>query len=220
LEVFYCEDLFTGDHAPELLRRFAETDAALLPVAAEVMDSLSQRDTSQGIAASFALPETGLESIELSGDSLLLVLDRLRDPGNVGTLLRTADAAGAAAVVLLTPGVDLYDPKTVRASMGSLFNLPVVLHDDPAELFAWIRVQGLRVVGADAARGTTWTAMHWPAAAALLLGNEAQGVSDDLVAEVDDWVALPLYGRAESLNVAVAGGVLMYAWAAVHRQMV
>ncbi len=216
LEVFYCEDLFTGEHAPDLLTRFEQSSAALVPVSAEVMGSLSQRDTPQGIVASFALPETALDSIDLADDSLLLVLDRLRDPGNVGTLICTADAAGAAGVVLLTPSVDLYDPKTLRGSMGSLFNLPVIAQDDPETLFDWIKTRELRLIGADAARGTAWSGFAWPAGAALVLGNEAQGVSDDVAARIENWVALPLYGRAESLNVAVAGGILMYAWAAAH----
>jgi TrmH family RNA methyltransferase len=217
LEVFYCEALFSGDHAPQVLRRFAATDAALVQVSAEVLQSLSPRDSPQGLIASFALPEPSLASIHLGGNALLLVLDRLRDPGNVGTLLRTADAAGAAAVILLGPSVDPYDPKTLRASMGSLFNLPVLTHDDPGNLFRWIATQGLSVIGADATRGTVWTGMQWPGAVALVLGNEAQGVSEDVAAHISEWVALPLYGRAESLNVAVAGGILMYAWAAAPR---
>ena len=102
LECFYCEADFTGSSAPDLLTRFDQAGAALIPVSAEVIQSLSQRDTSQGLAASFALPETNLELITLAPNSLVLVLDRLRDPGNLGTLLRTADAVGAGAALLLS----------------------------------------------------------------------------------------------------------------------
>jgi TrmH family RNA methyltransferase len=217
LEIFFCPDLFRGETAPALLERFAQTDAALVEVSPEVLASLSDRDTSQGLFAVFSLPQAGLESLPRLAGRLALVLDRLRDPGNVGTLLRTADAAGAGAVILLTPGVDLYDPRTVRASMGSLFNLPAIQTPDTAGLFRWLADSGLRVLGADAARGRRWTDIDWHGGMALVLGNEAQGLADDLSARISEWAALPVYGKADSLNVAVAGGILMYAWAAVNQ---
>lgn len=217
LEVFYAPDLFAGETAPNLLKRFKQSAAHIIEVSAEVMRALSERDTPQGIFATFKLPDAGLESLVLSGDELVIVLDHLRDPGNVGTMLRTADAAGAGAVVMLTPGVDLYDPKTVRASMGSLFNLPVMQTDDAASLFEFLTNIGMRVIGADAARGQVWTQVTWRGGAALVLGNEAQGVSADLEPHITDWAALPIYGKADSLNVAVAGGILMYAWVSANR---
>lgn len=216
-EVFYCEDLFAGETAPALLQRFRQTPADVIAVSAEVLRALSERDTPQGLFATFQLPDTGLDTVLLRGDELVIVLGRLRDPGNVGTILRTADAVGAGAVLLLTPGVDLFDPKTVRASMGSLFNLPVAQTGDAARLFARLSAAGLRVIGADSARGQLWTQVDWRGGMALVLGNEAQGLSDDLSAHITDWAALPIYGKADSLNVAVAGGVFMYAWAAANR---
>lgn len=214
-EIFYAPDLFTGETAPALLKRFRQSAAQLVEVSADVMRALSERDTPQGIFATFRLPDAGLESLQLSGDELVIVLDRLRDPGNVGTILRTADAVGAGAVIMLTPGVDLFDPKTVRASMGSLFNLPVIHTDDAAVLFQYIKDAGLRIIGADAARGQTH--VDWRGGAALVLGNEAQGLSSDLEAYITEWAALPIYGKADSLNVAVAGGVFMYAWVSANK---
>lgn len=216
-EVFYCEDLFAGETAPMLLQRFRQVRAELIAVSAEVLCSLSERDTPQGLFATFQLPDTGLDTIQLRGDELVIVLDRLRDPGNVGTILRTADAAGAGAVLLLTPGVDLFDPKTVRASMGSLFNLPVAQTGDAAHLFGRLKGAGLRIIGADSARGLLWTQVDWRGGAALVLGSEAQGLSDEVISSITEWAALPIYGKADSLNVAVAGGVFMYAWAAANR---
>jgi TrmH family RNA methyltransferase len=217
LEVFYAPDLFVGETAPNLLKRFKQSAAQFVEVSADVMRTLSERDTPQGIFVTFKLPEAGLESLVLNGDELVIVLDRLRDPGNVGTILRTADAVGAGAVVMLTPGVDLYDPKTVRASMGSLFNLPVIQTDDAAALFEFLTNIGMSIIGADAARGQAWTQVRWRGGVTLVLGNEAQGVSDDLEPYITDWAALPVYGKADSLNVAVAGGILMYAWASANR---
>lgn len=216
-EVFYAPDLFAGETAPNLLKRFKQSAAQIIEVSAEVMRTLSERDTPQGIFATFKLPDTGLDSLVLSGDELVIVLDRLRDPGNVGTILRTADAAGASAVVMLTPGVDLFDPKTVRASMGSLFNLPVIHMDDAAALFEFLTNIGMRIVGADAVRGQVWTQVEWDGGAALVLGNEAQGLAAELEPQVTDWAALPIYGKADSLNVAVAAGVFMYAWVSANK---
>jgi TrmH family RNA methyltransferase len=216
-EVFFAPDLFTGETAPALLNRLRQSPAQIVEVSADVLRALSERDTPQGIFAAFKLPEIGLESLLLSGDELVIVLDRLRDPGNVGTILRTADAVGAGAVIMLTPGVDVYDPKTVRASMGSLFNLPVIQMEDAAALFEYLTDRGLRIIGADAVRGQLWNQLSWHGGRALVLGSEAQGLSSDLEAFVTDWAALPIYGKADSLNVSVAGGVLMYAWASANK---
>lgn len=212
LEVFFCRALFAGPEAPALMERFHAIGAALQPVSVNVMQALSDRDTPQGLVAAFALYNTPLDALTLAGSELVVVLDRLQDPGNLGTLLRTADAAGAAAVIVVTPAADPFDPRTVRASMGSLFNLPVVVADDAPGLCAWLRGRGLRLIGADARRGVEWARRDWRGGAALLLGNEARGLSDDLAAGVAEWVSLPIVGRADSLNVAVAGGVLMYTW--------
>jgi TrmH family RNA methyltransferase len=162
--------------------------------------------------ATFALPETPIETLALSRDGLVVVLDRLQDPGNVGTLIRTADAVGADAVILIEPCVDPFDPKTVRGSMGSLFNVPLARTSDVPALFNWLCNQGLRPVGADAHQGKIWGRGAWEGGVALILGNEAQGLSDDVSAHIEEWARLPIVGKAESLNVAVAGGVLMYAW--------
>lgn len=212
LEVFYCQSQFAGSEAPALLDLFRQAGAELVAVSAGVMETLSERDTPQGVVATFALFETSLRVLRLAGRELVLVLDRLQDPGNVGTLMRTADAVGAAVVVLIEPCVDPFDPKTVRGSMGSLFNLPVVQTGDVPGLFAWLREQGMQLVGADARLGKAWGQGLWEGGVALILGNEARGLSDDVRPHVEAWARLPMVGRAESLNVAVAGGVLMYAW--------
>jgi TrmH family RNA methyltransferase len=212
VEVFHCEDLFAGPEAPVLLERFRQGGADLVAVSGSVLQTLSQRDTSQGIVAAFALFETPLQALRLTGCELVVVLDRLQDPGNLGTLMRTADAVGAAGVILIEPCVDPFDPKTVRGSMGSLFNLSLVRTSDVDGLFAWLQDQGLRPVGADARLGEPWGQGLWEGGVSLILGNEARGLSEDVRPHAEAWARLPIVGKAESLNVAVAGGVLMYAW--------
>ncbi len=212
LDVFYAEELFTGQQAPALVERFSRSPARLLPVAPRVMERLSERDAPQGIVATFRLYEKSLGDLSLSGRELVVVLDRLQDPGNAGTLIRTADAAGAAAIVMLEPCVDPFDPKTVRGTMGSLFNVPLVRTGDPRQLAEWLRGRGFRLVGAAAHEGVLWGDGLWKGGVALVLGNEARGLSPDVAEQVGEWVRLPMVGKAESLNVAIAGGILMYAW--------
>ncbi|MDP2872852.1 MAG: RNA methyltransferase [Bacillota bacterium] len=220
LEVFYCPDLFAGTQAPDLLQRMTGAGAAVVEVAPPVLGALSEREEPQGLVAAFALPEGSLDSLDpgATDRGLVVVLDRLQDPGNLGTIIRTADAVGAAAVILIEPCVDPYDPKTVRGSMGSLFNVPVVRTAALPALAGWLRDRGLRVVGADAHLGEEFGDGLLHGGVALVLGNEARGLSPDVRPLVEAWARLPIVGRAESLNVAVAGGVLMYGWLRANRR--
>jgi len=210
-EVFVCSEQVAGT-AEVLLDAMASAGAELVAVSPDVMASLAEREAAEGLVATFDLLETSLDELPLGAQALVLVLDRLQDPGNLGTLIRTADAVGARAVVLVEPCVDPFDPKVVRGSMGSLFNVPLVRTSDVPGLFDWLRGHGLRTVGADAHRGVDWGDGLWVGGLALVLGNEARGLSADVSAQIDAWARLPIAGQAESLNVAVAGGVLMYAW--------
>jgi TrmH family RNA methyltransferase len=214
--VFHCPSLFAGPGAPALLARCRQTSAQVIEVSTTAMASLSDRDAPQGLVAVFPLIDRPLASLHLPADSLVLVLDRLQNPGNLGTLVRTADALGAGAVVRLEPGADPHDPIAVRATMGSLFNLPLAATPDLDELVAWLRHQGVRLVAADPYQGHIWHQADWSGGVALVLGNEARGLSAEWRPRVDAWVRLPMRASAESLNVAVAGGVLGYAWLAAH----
>lgn len=217
VDAFYCEGLFTGSQAPALLERLAVSGANMVPVSGPVMEALSQRETPQGLVVTFALSESKLDAVAVGAGALVVVLDRLQDPGNLGTLIRTADAVGVAAVVLIEPCVDPFDPKTVRGSMGSLFNVPVARVSDLAKLKTWMGERNLRAVGADAHMGSEYGDGQLDGGVALVLGNEARGLSDDVRPLIDDWARLPIIGKAESLNVAVAGGVLMYGWLRANR---
>lgn len=212
LDVFYCEDYFAGPEAPRLLERFGAAGATLIPVAPHVLESLSERDVPQGLIATFALFEHHLADIPPRGTDLYLVVDRLQDPGNLGTLIRTADAVAARGILLVEPCVDPFDPKTVRGTMGSIFHVPLVRIRDVPQLFQWFAEQHIRPLGADAHQGVLWGNGLWEGNIALILGNEARGLSTDVRAHVSTFVRLPIVGQAESLNVAVAGGVFMYLW--------
>lgn len=215
VEAFVCPEIFVGEEAALLYQRLQAEAVPCITVSPEVIHSLSDREQSQGIFAVFAHVPRSLQSLPETG--LLLILDRLQDPGNLGTIIRTADAVGAGGVVLLTPAADFTDPKAIRASMGSVFNLPIIEQADTPTVFSQLQAKGFAFLGADAHKGELWTQTTWPPACALVLGNEARGLSDDVQAHIQLWTHLPVHGQADSLNVSVAAGVLMYAWLQAQR---
>jgi len=184
--------------------------------------SLSDATTPQGVVAVCRDLTVPLDRALSSDPRLVVLCADVRDPGNAGTVVRCADAAGADAVVLAGHSVDALHPRTVRASVGSLFHLPVATDPDPAAAVAAARAAGLQVLAADGGgelglddaedagvlgRPTAW-----------LLGNEAWGLPDELAALADHRVAIPIHGRAESLNLATAAAVLLYASARAQRR--
>jgi TrmH family RNA methyltransferase len=212
LEVFASPPQFHGDTAPKLLATMDQAGARITEVAPNVMSRLSDREEPQGLVVAFALLQSDIaEIIKAANPSLVFVLDRLQDPGNLGTLIRTADAVGAAGIVLIEPCVDRFDPKTVGASMGSLFSLPIVASDDAGPVFS--ALADWTIVAADAHEGElAWQGSSLDGSVALVLGNEAHGLTAELRPRIAEWVRLPILGKAESLNVAVAGGTLSYEW--------
>ena len=152
-----------------------------------------------------------------------MLCDQVRDPGNLGTVVRCADAFGADAVLVSRGSVDLYNPKAVRASTGSLFHLPLAVDVDLADTVDLARAAGLAVLGADGAAAETTEDLARSGALAgpvlWVLGNEAWGLPADRANRLDRLVGLPMYGRAESLNLATAAAVLLYATATAQRAM-
>ncbi len=200
---------------------------------AEVMDELAQTVTPQGLLAVCAFIDVPLTElvpktpkIPNGGQaapvlSLVALLANVRDPGNAGTVLRTADAAGAHAVVFADASVDPYNGKCVRASAGSLFHLPVVAGARLEDVVVTMRDAGLRIVAADGRAGRSLDEPDVQARlaepTAWMFGNEAWGLPPELVALADEPVAVPIYGRAESLNLAAAAAVCLYASARAQR---
>ncbi|WP_055481923.1 TrmH family RNA methyltransferase [Sphaerimonospora mesophila] len=200
----------------------AAATAAGVPVhwaSGEVMAELTQTVTPQGIVAVCRFVHVPLaEAVPPSGARLVAVLAHVRDPGNAGTVLRTADAAGADAVVFSGASVDPYNGKCVRASAGSLFHLPVATGAPVAEAVRHARESGLRVLAADGAGTRTLDEIDLGRPTAWMFGNEAWGLPAELLELADEVVRVPIYGRAESLNLATAAGICLYASARVQRK--
>ena len=190
-------------------------------VSGEVMEDLAQTVTPQGLLAVCGFVDVPLDAITRPAPALVALLANVRDPGNAGTVLRTADAAGAQAVVFADASVDPYNGKCVRASAGSLFHLPVVAGARLEEAVAAMRAAGLRIIAADGRAGRPLDdpgVQAWLSEpTAWMFGNEAWGLPPDLVALADEPVAVPIYGKAESLNLAAAAAVCLYASARAQR---
>jgi TrmH family RNA methyltransferase len=185
------------------------------------MAGLSETVTPQGLVAVCSFLDVPLTSVAATPPRLVAVLAEIQDPGNAGTVLRSADAAGAGAVVFCHGSVDPYNGKCVRASAGSLFHPPVVRGGTAADAVAVLRDAGLRVLAADGAGECDLDQLaddgSLAAPTAWLFGNEARGLPDDLAALADARVAIPIHGRAESLNLATAAAVCLYASARAQR---
>jgi TrmH family RNA methyltransferase len=205
---------------PELAAQATRQGVPVHEVSGEVMTELAQTITPQGLLGVCRFVDRPLAELISAAPRLVVVLANVRDPGNAGTVLRTADAAGAAGVVFAAASVDPYNSKCVRASAGSLFHLPVVAGPDLAAALAALRAAGLQVLAADGSATSTLDAPGGPdltRPTAWLFGNEAWGLPDSLLELADDVVAVPIYGRAESLNLAAAAAVCLYASARHHR---
>jgi RNA methyltransferase, TrmH family len=193
-----------------------------LPVDDEALDAVTDTVTSQGVVAVCRLVDVPLTEAVRRDARLLAVGVRVRDPGNAGTLIRTADAAGADAVVFSAESVDPHNPKAVRASVGSVFHVPVSLDADVETAVGDWRDQGLQVLAADGAGDTDLDDLAdsggLATPTAWLFGNEAHGLPGTVTALADRVVRVPIYGHAESLNLATAAAVCLYASARAHRR--
>ena len=205
---------------PTALERYA--DVAQLAAAADleaefvteqVLDAMADTVTPQGIVAVARQFPTSVKDILASGPRLIAILEEVRDPGNAGTIIRAADAAGADAVIFTGRSVDLYNPKVVRATTGSLFHVPVAVGNELASVLQRVSEAGLTILAADI-KGTDLlearTSGVLDAPTAWLFGNEARGLTDEDLALADRAITVPIYGHAESMNLATAASVCLY----------
>lgn len=211
LEAFATEEALARH--PELFEKAKSSRVDLHLVSETVLAALSDTNTPQGVVAVCQQFDVALKDVISSRPKLLALLAQIRDPGNAGTILRAADAAGADAVLFSSGSVDIYNPKVVRSTTGSMFHLPFVVDVDIQDAVSQLKAAGLQILAADSngtnlaelasgeelVKPTTW-----------LFGNEAWGFEPETLALADRVVAVPIYGAAESLNLATAASVCLY----------
>lgn len=197
----------------EIARGAAEAGIEVEFVTEQVLDAMADTVTPQGVIAVCRQFPTSLKDILGGEPKLIAILEEVRDPGNAGTIIRAADAAGADAVIFTGRSVDVYNPKVVRATTGSLFHLPVAVGAELESVVEKSKAAGLQVIaadikGADLLAARTSGALASPTA--WLFGNEARGLSEEHYALADRVIAVPIYGHAESMNLATAAAVCLY----------
>jgi RNA methyltransferase, TrmH family len=209
--------LFHGEPSSELVRRAAEGGADTIHVSEEILERLARTVTPQGFVGVAPFVDVQLEAVP-DRPSCVTILHAVRDPGNAGTVLRSADAVGADAIVFTAASVDVYNEKTVRSSAGSLFHLPVVRGPETAQAIDALRSRGMRVLAMDAAGESDLYGQDLADPVAFVFGNEAWGLPPEVAALADDVVRVPLSGRAESLNLAAAATVCLFEWERQRRE--
>ncbi|WP_205948474.1 TrmH family RNA methyltransferase [Pueribacillus theae] len=194
------------DEEKEVPKEWTVNEKEIVRVSKNVFKEISETETPQGVIAVCDM----LKQQKLTYDQgKYLLIDRVQDPGNVGTMIRTADSAGFDAVILGKGCADLYNGKTIRATQGSLFHMPVYQHI-LEEIVNGLKINSVKVYGSALKGARDYRSVEKTDSFGLLVGNEGEGVQEQLLAMCDEKVSIPIFGQAESLNVAVAAGILMY----------
>lgn len=208
-ELFYAPEYFRDAAQRALIGRFEERGAACYEVSQRVFDKLAYRENPDGWLATFAFQPTPLRQLRLSAQPFVVICEGVEKPGNLGAILRTADAAAADAVIACDPRTDWANPNVIRASKGALFALQVASASSP-ETLAWLRECALRLIVATPAAQMPYTAPDYRVGVAIALGTEKEGLSARWLQAADHAVAIPMFGRVNSLNVSAAAALLIY----------
>lgn len=203
--IIYSPELLTSSFAKDLIARVA--NLKLQPVSAQVIESLADKENPQGILAVVHERKTKLDDLKPIKKAVALVSPQ--DPGNVGTILRTMDAVNADVLFLVDGGVELHHPTVVRASMGTLFWIPVI-QTSFDDFLAWSKKEKVQLIGTSAKADINYQGLTPQTSWALVLGNEQKGLSPEQISACDVTISLPMSGRVSSLNLSVAAGVLLY----------
>lgn len=209
LELYVCESALTPAQARDLTTLTTPHGLEWTYVSPQVFEKLSYGQRGEGVVLVAAQPNTTLADLSWSGEAVVAVLEQIEKPGNLGAVVRTADAAGIAAVIVLGGGTDLFNPNAIRASLGALFHVPVCAADAPATL-AWLRQHQAGIFAARVDGAVPYTHVSFTSRCAIVLGSEAHGLSSTWVGPDIQSIALPMQGIVDSLNVSATAAVLFY----------
>jgi RNA methyltransferase, TrmH family len=209
ITLFFCPALIRSPHADRVLGQIERSGAEMIEVTQPVFEKMAYREGPDGWLATFPLLDARLDALRLPSNPVLLIAEGVEKPGNLGAMLRTADATGVHALIAADPLTDWGNPNIVRSSKGALFSVPVAaaLTD---EVIAWMRERRIAIVAATPQATTRYTAADLRGPVAIAVGEEKHGLSDQLLDAADIRVKIPMTGRVNSLNVATAAALLMY----------
>lgn len=210
-QLYICPDLFVGENEPALIQRCQATGAEIIELTPTLFRKAAYRDRPEGLMAIGPQihRDRGLSELSLGTPPLLVIVEAIEKPGNLGTILRSADATGVDALILCDAGTDLYNPNVVRASTGTLFSMQVA-EADSRETAAWLKFRGIQTLAATPHSEHLYSNQDMTLPTAIVVGTEQYGLSDFWMAEADHRVRIPMLGVADSLNVANATTLLLY----------
>lgn len=206
---FYCTELFQGENDLPLVERSEELGAEMFECSKEVFEKFAYRDRPEGHVVLFPQAHPKLDDLKLPPNPLLIVAEAIEKPGNLGSLLRSADAAGVHAVIVCDRCTDIHNSNCVRSSIGTLFSLPVV-EATTEEALTWLRARGIKILAATPHTEHEYTDVDMKNGVAIVVGTEKFGLSDRWMKESDLKVRIPMLGQIDSLNVSCATTILLY----------
>lgn len=204
-KVYISESLYNKKKQDLNLERFS-----VEVLSDTVFQYVSDTKTPQGILCIVEQKKYGIEELLKLENPHFMVLDNLQDPGNLGTIVRTAEGAGVDAVFLSKESVDIYNPKTIRSTMGSIYRMPVIYVEDLLELLKIFKQKGIKSYAAHLEGKNSYDKENYQSGTAILIGNEGNGLRDEIADSADVWVQIPMQGKVESLNAAIAASILMF----------
>ena len=209
VEVYVCDGFCYENQFQSIVEALQNSRVPVLNCTPEVFTKVAYGERADGIVAVAATPRRSLDDLKLTSSALVAVLVGLEKPGNVGAVLRSADAAGVAAVIVADGGTDLYNPNSIRASLGTIFSLPMC-DATTAETFSWLRANNVRMYAARVDGALDYTAADFSGSSAIILGSEKAGLPIEWQGNDISCIKLPMLGVADSLNVSATAAVLFY----------
>jgi TrmH family RNA methyltransferase len=209
VEAFVCEPILAGEDARIALDALIDRRIPVTSTTEVAFAKLAFGARREGLVAVIRAPSTTLADIAVADDALLVVVEGVEKPGNIGAILRSADGAGVTAVIAASPRTDLANPNVIRASAGTIFSVPLAAAPT-VDVLPWLRQHGIRIVAARVGSGSPYTEADLTGSIALVVGSEAEGLTSDWQAADVEAIHLPMHGVADSLNVSVSAAILLY----------
>lgn len=208
--ILYSAELLVSNFGRMLVDKFATADdIEIIEVSPSVFESLARKEKPQGIAAVIQQKWAAFTDLNSVDSGLYVAIDSIQNPGNLGTILRTCDAVGAKAVILLNFSTDPYDPAAVKASMGSIFTVPLIKSTNQ-EFLDWAAINKLPIIGTSDKATQSCFSYQFPSLCVVLIGSEREGLPAELLEKTTEMVSIPMEGAADSLNISVATGIILY----------
>lgn len=208
-ELYYCPSLFHQGDENRILELSLDRAVSLFEVSEKVFAKIGYGDRREGLIAVAKEPDLSLEKLKLKANPLLVVVEKIEKPGNIGAILRTADAAGIDAVIVAGDNVDVYNPNTIRSSLGTIFSVPIA-KAKTEEIVSYLKKHKVKIVSAYTQAELAYSSFDFRGGCAIVLGSEDKGLSRSWIENSDYKIRIPMVGRADSLNVSVTAAILLF----------